>query len=76
MIYEKLLQIISDISTVAAVSIKMETTVDELQIDSLDKIDIAMRIEDEFNVKLDLKSNSTISEIVDLIEKKQNEQQG
>ncbi len=74
MIYEKLVEILSDISVVAESSIKMDTKVDELQIDSLDKIDILMRIEDEFNVNLDLSGNLAISEIVNLIEKKQNEQ--
>lgn len=74
MIFERLIKIIAEYSSMNISTITINTSFDELNLDSLDEIDILMKIEDEFKVKFDMRNRvSTVNEIVELVEKQHNE---
>lgn len=74
MIFERLIKIIAEYSSINISTITINTSFDELNLDSLDEIDILMKIEDEFKVKIDMRNRvSTVNEIVELVEKQHNE---
>ena len=50
--------------------IKEDSTFDELELDSLDTVDLLMSFEDEFNVQLEMSEEiKTVADIVAVIEK-------
>ena len=50
--------------------IKADSTFDELELDSLDTVDLLMSFEDEFNVQLEMSEEiKTVADIVAVIEK-------
>lgn len=67
MIYENLLKILSDCYVVDISKIDSETRIEDLKLDSLDKIDILVKIEEDYHVELELNDNITIGELVALI---------
>lgn len=74
MIYERLIKILAEYSSMNISNITINTSFDELNLDSLDEIDILMKIEDEFNVQIDMRNRvSSVNELVKLIEKQHNE---
>ena len=67
-ILEKLQEILSECKG-EDLNISPETTFDELEFDSLDKVDIVMQIEDAFDISLgDNMQLSTVGELVSKIE--------
>lgn len=52
MMEKHLVHIVTEISGVHPRDIKQDTTLDDLQIDSLDLIDIIMEVEEQFDVNL------------------------
>lgn len=47
-----------------------ETTFEELEMDSLDIVELAMKIEDEFNVNIEMSENiKTVGDLMHIIEK-------
>ena len=63
--FEKLQEIIAEVLNVDADEITMDTTFDELDFDSLDKVDIVMQIEEAYEISLgDNMALSTVGELV------------
>ncbi len=50
-------------------TVTMETTFDELDIDSLAVVDLTMSCEEEFDIELDIDSDSVPKTIGDMVEK-------
>lgn len=72
MIFEKVKEIIVDQLGLDAEEITMDTTFEELGVDSLDLFQIVIEIEEAFNIKIeDAESIKSIKDAVDFIEAKQ-----
>ncbi|MDD2483405.1 MAG: phosphopantetheine-binding protein [Eubacteriales bacterium] len=69
MTLEKIAKIIAETRDMDATDIKRETSFEEMELDSLDVVEVIMAIEEEFNITIegadDLKS---VGELVDLVE--------
>ncbi len=69
MTLEKIAKIIAETRDMDAADIKRETSFEEMELDSLDVVEVIMAIEEEFNITIegadDLKS---VGELVDLVE--------
>lgn len=64
--FETIRNIIADKMEIDADTIKLESSLQDLEIDSLDMVDIIMSIEEEMNVSLeDLTEVKTIQDVVD-----------
>ncbi len=69
MILEKIVKILKDYKDVEAESITPDTTFEELGLDSLDRVELAMSVEEEFSIQLELtESMRTVQGLVDAIE--------
>ena len=69
-IFEKVADIASDVLGINADEITEETTFDDLDADSLDRLQLVTAIEDEFDLELDddkLLSLSSVADAVDAI---------
>ena len=68
MVLEKVIELLAEYKECDSSEIKADSTFDELELDSLDTVDLLMSFEDEFNVQLseDIK---TVADIVAVIEK-------
>ncbi|KIR03389.1 Acyl carrier protein [Lachnospiraceae bacterium TWA4] len=70
---EKLQQVISDVLEIDKDKIQLDTTfVDDLGADSLDLMEVVMRMEDEFNVHVpdeQIEGIVTVADAVELIKK-------
>ncbi len=71
---EKIVKLVSDATKVDAANIKSDTSfVDDLNLDSLDMVELMMKMEDEFGVEIpedDTEGLKTIGDIVKYIETK------
>ena len=66
---EKLEQIISEYKELEPGSLTAETTFEELELDSLDLVDMTMACEDTFGVTIELNDNlKTIGDLLDLLD--------
>lgn len=69
MIFEKIVRILKDYKDIEAESITPDTTFEELGLDSLDRVELAMSVEEEFSIQLELnESMRTIQGLIDAIE--------
>ena len=69
MVLEKLVGIIAEQIGGDASEIAMETTFDELEVDSLDIVEIVMKLEEEYEVELDMDQKfETVGDLVKFIE--------
>ena len=71
MVFEKIAQMIADKIDCDVADIKAETQFEDLSIDSLDITEIAMDIEDEFDIEFEADpSMKTVADLVAAVEKK------
>ena len=71
MVFEKVRELLAEYKAVDKETITMETTLEELQLDSLDVVQIIMDLEGEFNITMDTETPAkTVKELVDMIESK------
>ena len=57
-------------------TITMDTTFEELGVDSLDTVDMVMELEEELGIELELDEKiSTVGEMVELVEEKMGEKE-
>ena len=69
MILEKIVKILKDYKDVEAESITPDITFEDLGLDSLDRVELAMSVEEEFSIQLELtESMRTVQGLVDAIE--------
>ena len=72
MVLEKVAQILAERVDCDASEITRETACADLGIDSLDVTELAMDVEDEFGIELELDASvTTVGALVDMIEAKQ-----
>ena len=68
MTFEKVAKILADYKAVDVSTITMDSSFEELGLDSLDTVEIVMSIEDEFGVTIEVNENlKTVRDLVDLI---------
>ena len=53
MVLEKVIELLAEYKECDSSEIKADSTFDELELDSLDTVDLLMSFEDEFNVQLE-----------------------
>ncbi|KRQ87865.1 Acyl carrier protein [Caloramator mitchellensis] len=71
MVLEKLTNIISENLGTSAEEIKLETSFEELGLDSLDIVELVMNIEEEFDIQIEEGENfKTVGDVVTYIESK------
>lgn len=69
MVYEKIVEIIADKMDIDASDIAMESSFENLKIDSLDMVEIVMDIEEEFDISIEEAENlKTVADLVNFIE--------
>lgn len=69
MTFDKVAAILAEKADVDAAIIKPETTFTDLNMDSLDTVDILMGMEDEFGVTIEMNENiKTVGDVVALID--------
>lgn len=72
---EKIKEIIADQLSVPAISVSDDKTMEDLGADSLDVIELAMWLEDEFDIEItgdDINIDMTVAGLAELVEKKVN----
>ena len=70
MVLEKVIELLAEYKEWDSSEIKADSTFDELELDSLDTVDLLMSFEDEFNVQLEMSEEiKTVADIVAVIEK-------
>lgn len=70
MVFEKVAEILAEYKDIDAADIKMESTFEELGVDSLDTVELVMSFEEEFNITIEMNDElKTVGDIVKLIEK-------
>jgi acyl carrier protein len=67
--FRKMAAIISDVLHVDKERVIKETTLDELGADSLDKLEIVMKLEEEFGIEIDDQEAAKINSINEAVEK-------
>lgn len=69
MVYEKIVEIIADKMDIDASDISMDSTFENLKIDSLDMVEIVMDIEEEFDISIEEAENlKSVADLVNFIE--------
>ena len=69
MVFEQIVEIISEKLDIPKETVKMESSFEELQADSLYVVEIMMVIEETFNINIDeMKEVKTVGEIVSFVE--------
>lgn len=72
MTFEKVAKILAEYKGCDESDIKMETTFAELELDSLDTVELIMTFEDEFKITIEMSEEiKTVGDIVSIIEKSQ-----
>ena len=67
--FEKVADILADYKDIDVADIRPDSTFFDLQVDSLDTVELIMNIEDEFNVAIEMNENiKTLGDLVKLIE--------
>jgi acyl carrier protein len=68
MTFEKIAKILADYKAVDVSTITIDSSFEELGLDSLDTVEIVMSIEDEFGVSIEVNENlKTVRDLVDVI---------
>lgn len=71
MVFEAVAKVIARRTDCAAEDVKLESTFKDLNIDSLDTVELLMNLEDELNVEIELTEKvETVGELVRFIESK------
>lgn len=71
MVFEAVAKVIAQRTDCAAEDVKLESTFKDLNIDSLDTVELLMNLEDELNVEIELTEKvETVGELVRFIESK------
>ena len=72
---DKVIQLVSEATKQEAAKIKPETSfIDDLNLDSLDIVELMMKMEDEFGIEIpeeDAEGLKTVQDVVTYLEKKQ-----
>ena len=69
MVFEKVTAVIAENKGIDASEIKLESTFEELGLDSLDTVELVMAFEDEFGITIEVEEGlKTISDLVQLVE--------
>lgn len=69
MVFEKVAKILAEQKEIDISSVRPESTLEELGLDSLDTVELIMQFEDEFGVTLETGDGlKTVADIVELIE--------
>lgn len=69
MTFEKVAKILAEHKDVDASEIKMESTFQELELDSLDTVELVMAIEDELGISIEMNENlKCVGDLVNLID--------
>lgn len=69
MVFEKVAQEIADYKEIGVEEIKMESTFEELGLDSLDMVELIMKLEDALDVQLEMSEDlKTVGDVVKVIE--------
>lgn len=67
--FERVVKILVDEKDCEEGAITMESTWKDLELDSLDTVELLMNIEDEFNIQLEMNENlKTVGDVVKAIE--------
>ena len=70
MLLERIVATLKDYTGKADLAITEDTSFEELEMDSLDIVELAMKIEDEFNVNIEMSENiKTVGDLLHIIEK-------
>ncbi|MBQ4505100.1 MAG: acyl carrier protein [Firmicutes bacterium] len=68
-IFERVVKVLVDAKDCDEAAVKMESTWAELELDSLDTVELVMNLEDEFGVQLEMnESLKTVGDVVAAIE--------
>lgn len=71
MVFEKVAALIAEKIDCDAAEVKLDTKFEDLSIDSLDITELAMSIEDEFDIEFEVSQNmTTVEELVKAVEAK------
>ena len=71
MVFEKVAEMLANHLSIEQDSIKMETTFEELGVDSLDTVEMVMDLEESLGIELELeKKVESVGELVAIIEEK------
>ena len=69
MVFEKVAALIAENKGMDAGDVKLESTFEELGLDSLDTVELVMAFEDEFGITIEVEEGmKTVAELVKLIE--------
>lgn len=67
--FEKVVEVLKDAKDYADGQIKMESTWDDLELDSLDTVELVMSLEDAFGVSLEMNDSlKTVGDVVAAID--------
>ena len=65
--FKKIKQIIVEQSVCDKEDIKLETEIEDLKLDSLDKIELLMALEEEFNVEISDEKAELVKTVADIV---------
>lgn len=69
MIFEQVVNMITDYSDLFPDDIKYDSTFEDLELDEIDLLDLAMAIEDEFGIAVEINNGlKTVGDVVEYIE--------
>ncbi len=71
MVFDKIKEIVSEYADVDPEKITLESSLEDLGMDSLDVVDLFMNIEDEFNIELpedEMENLKTLGDLVEYVE--------
>ena len=69
MTFEKIAKIIAENKGIEAEEITMELSFDDMELDSLDVIEVVMAIEEEFEITIEVDDNvKTVADLVNLVD--------
>ncbi|HOA41855.1 MAG TPA: acyl carrier protein [Bacillota bacterium] len=69
MTFEKIAELIAENKDMDLSNITMETSFDDMELDSLDVIEVVMAIEEAFGITLEIDENiKTVGDLVDLVD--------
>ena len=68
-VFERVVNVLVDAKDCDADAVKMESTWKELELDSLDTVELVMNLEDEFEIELEMdESFKTVGDVVKYLE--------